>query len=124
MRSLINSVAGTSAVEFALLVPVFLTIVFGTMGLGAALWAQFGLQHGVEMAARCASINSTVCGNTAAIQSYAVRQTYGINPPATDFAVSTASCGELVTASYDYALLGSSLGLPTVTLTARSCFPK
>jgi len=115
---------GSSLIEFALLVPVFLMVMVGLMGAGTLMWAQFGLQHGAEMAARCASVNSTACGTTANIQAYAVTQTYGINPPASTFTVSTPSCGKQVAASYSYQFLATDFGLPAITLAAKACFPK
>ena len=115
---------GSSAIEFAMLMPVFVMAMMGIMGSGALMWGQFGLQHGVEMAARCASVNATACGTTANIQNYAVQQTYGVNPRASVFTVSTPSCGYQVVASYTYQFIVTDFGLPAITLAARSCFPK
>jgi Flp pilus assembly protein TadG len=115
---------GSSLIEFALLVPVFLMVIVGLMGAGGLMWAQFGLQHGAEMAARCASVNATTCGTTANIKTYAANQTYGVNPPTSAFTVSTPSCGKQVVASYSYQLLALDFGLPAITLSAKSCFPK
>src|SRR5437016_2558775 len=53
---------GASAIEFALTAPVFFMTLIGLIQCSLLLWAQFGLQHGVEMAARCASINTSLCG--------------------------------------------------------------
>jgi hypothetical protein len=85
------------------------------------LWTQLGLQHGVETAARCASINPTVCGTTADIQSYAAKNSFGLAVRASVFTPSKPSCGNQVTASY---VIGLSLyGIPSPTLTAQACFP-
>src|SRR6476646_749735 len=62
---------GASAVEFALTVPMFFMMLVGGIECGLLLWTQMGLQHGAEKAARCASIDSTLCGSTSSIQSYA-----------------------------------------------------
>ena len=48
---------GATALEFAILAPVFFLIIFGIIAFGLLFWTQVGLQHGAEMAARCASIN-------------------------------------------------------------------
>lgn len=114
---------GSSAVEFALLAPVFILLIFGLIDMGAMLWTEFGLQHGVEMAARCASVNQTACGSTANIQAFAADQTYGVNPPSSTFAVTTQACGYQVSASYKFELV-TLFGLPAPTLSAQSCFPK
>jgi hypothetical protein len=114
---------GASAVEFALTAPVFLMFAFGLIQCGLLLWTQLGLQHGVEMAARCASINTKLCGSAGDVQKFAVQQAYGLNPPPATFTLSTPACGKQVSASYTVALVTTYFGMPTLTLHARSCFP-
>lgn len=74
--------SGTSALEFALTAPVFFLFIFGVIEVGLLSWTQIGLQHGAEMAARCASINSTLCPNSnpGAIISYATTAIDGLEP--------------------------------------------
>jgi len=115
---------GASAVEFALTVPMFFMMLLGAIQCGLLLWTQMGLQHGVEKAARCASIDSATCGSISTIQSYALGQSFGLNIPSSTFTVSTPACGNQVSASYDYPLLVDYFNQSTVTLTAQSCFPK
>jgi Flp pilus assembly protein TadG len=115
---------GTSVVEFGLTAPVFVMLMMGVLEVGLLMWTQVGLQHGAEFAARCASINATLCGSASAIQSYAAQQAFGLNPPSSVFTVSTPACGNQVSASYPYQFFTSYFGVPTLTLTARSCFPK
>jgi Flp pilus assembly protein TadG len=114
----------TSAVEFALIAPIFFFILFLLIEGGLVVWTQLGLQHGAEMAARCASINTTLCGTTNDIQNYAAQQAFGINPSPSTFAVSTPTCGNEVAASYTYQFITTYFGSPSVTLSALSCFPK
>jgi len=123
IRSFLDT-RGTAAIEFAMTMPVFFMIIFGIIEGGILLWAQVGLQHGVEMAARCASVNTAVCGSASTTQTFAAQQTNGFNPPASTFTVSTPACGTLVAASYKYTFVSFYFGKPSVTLTARSCFPK
>jgi hypothetical protein len=75
------------------------------------------------MAARCASINPTLCNSTNSIQDYAVQQAYGLNPPPATFAFSAAACGNQVSASYTFRYLTSYFPAATVALSAQSCFP-
>ena len=123
LTKLSNDTGAASAVEFALTLPVFALMTFAIIEGGLLMWTQFALQHGVEMAARCASINTSVCGGASDIQRYASQQTYGLNPTSSVFAVSTPACGNQVSTSYQYQFLTSYFGVPTVTLTAQSCFP-
>jgi hypothetical protein len=48
---------GSSIVEFTVTLPLFLLTTFGLLQAGLLLYTQAGLQHGVEAAARCASVN-------------------------------------------------------------------
>jgi Flp pilus assembly protein TadG len=118
-----RDVRGASAVEFALTVPVFLTIVFGLMQCALLLWTKVALQHGAELAARCATVNTVLCGTTSDIQQYAAQHAYGLNPPASTFTVSTPACGNQVSANYTFQLM-SYFGTPSLTLNQVSCFPK
>lgn len=115
---------GATALEFALTAPVFFSMIIGMITMGIGLYAQTALQHGVEMAARCASINTTLCGSTTAIKNYAVQQSLGLSPSASTFTVTTPSCGYNVQASYPVTFDLAMFGYQTVTLAASSCYPK
>ncbi len=116
--------SGASAVEFAIVAPAFLLLLFAAIEGGLLLWTQLGLQHGVEVAARCASVNTSLCGTAAAIQNVAAQQAFGLNVPPSTFTVSTPACGSQVSASYTYAFASDAFGVPNLTLTTQSCFPK
>jgi Flp pilus assembly protein TadG len=115
---------GATALEFAILAPVFFLLIFGIIAFGMLFWTQVGLQHGAEMAARCASINTTLCptGSPSAITTYATQQAFGLSLPASTFTYSTPACGNQVSATYTFAFPGI-LNLNPVTLTAQACFP-
>ncbi len=115
---------GATALEFALLAPAFIAMVLGIVGLGMLFWTQVGLQHGVEMAARCASINTTQCpsGNSTAITTYAAQQTLGLGVPASTFVYSTSYCGNQVAAAYVFQF-PALLNLSPLTVTAQACVP-
>lgn len=114
---------GVSALEFAVLLPLFLSLVIGLMQFGQVMWTQSALQHAVEMAARCASINTATCGTPAQTQAYAVTQAYGLTVPAATFTASPAACGNQVLASFPFTLDIPLVALPALTLSARSCYP-
>ncbi|WP_271583750.1 TadE/TadG family type IV pilus assembly protein [Bradyrhizobium sp. CCBAU 45389] len=113
---------GASALEFALTAPVFFLFIFGIIEFGLLFWTQLGIQHGSEMAARCATVNSTLCPSSSAITSYAAQQAYGLTLPAETFTFSTSACGNEVSANYAFTF-PQVLNLSPVTLTARACFP-
>jgi Flp pilus assembly protein TadG len=111
-------------VEFALIAPLFFLFIYGIIAFGIAFWTQVGLQHGAEMAARCATINTTLCpsGNPSAITSYAAQQALGLSVPASTFTYTTPACGNQVSAAYTFTF-PNILNLGSVTLTAQACFP-
>jgi Flp pilus assembly protein TadG len=114
-------------VEFGLTLPLFGALLFGAVESGVMLWTQLGLQHGVQQAARCATVDTTACGTESDIQNYAVSAAYGLSLPPETFAFASATCGNEVSASYSYYFLIGRLvfaSSSSVALTARSCFPK
>lgn len=115
---------GASAVEFALIAPLFFLFIFGIIAAGLLFWTQIGMQHGAEMAARCASINTTLCpsNNPTAITNYAMQQALGLSLPANTFTYSAPACGNQVSASYTFQF-PDILNLSPLTLTAQACFP-
>jgi|ERR1043166_3650583 Flp pilus assembly protein TadG len=124
LRRLRRDVRGATAVEFALTAPVLFVILLALCECGMLVWSQLGLQHGAEMAARCATFNSTTCGDSTAIQSFAVQNSFGLNVPASTFTVTAPACGNQVSATYSFQFIATYFGLSSVTLTAQSCFPK
>lgn len=115
---------GASAVEFALTAPIFFAILFGMIDGGLLVWTQVGLQHGAEAAARCASVNLTVCGTPANIQQYAAQNAFGLSLSPSAFTVSTSACGNQVTANYAFGFMPTPFSPASLTLSAQSCFPK
>ena len=124
MRRLHGDTRGAAALEFAILLPLFVALIFGVMQLGQALWTQSALQHAVEMAARCASVNTVVCGTATQVQAYAATQAYGLALPAATFSVATPACGNEVTANYALTLPVATPINTAITLNARACYPR
>jgi Flp pilus assembly protein TadG len=91
---------GSVLVEFTVTVWLFLLLTFGLLQAGLLLFTLAGLQHGVEVAARCASVNYAanqlglsqscfiVSGSpiapsgvtTTNIKQYAQQNSWGVNP--------------------------------------------
>ena len=111
---------GTTAVEFAILSPVFLGMVIGILGLGLFLFVIGGLHYAVEAAARCASVRTTVCSDSTSTIAYAKSQY--VAPGSPTFTPTDAACGKSVSASLSYT---ARLGLQQVTIpfSATACFP-
>jgi Flp pilus assembly protein TadG len=123
IRHIARDAEGTTAVEFALTAPLFIILVFSIGQFGLFLWTRLGLQHAVDLSARCASLLHTTCPDAASIQAYAVDQAYGLTIDPSVFSVTKDACGQNVTASYTYRISIPLLPSVPVTIAATSCFP-
>jgi Flp pilus assembly protein TadG len=106
---------GATAVEFALIAPLFVLLLSGAIYAGVLIFSAMGLQTAVEKAARCYSVSAAACNTVSAAQTYAQSSYYGAGSPA--FVASTPSCGHQVNATLTF-----EVGW-TQTLAATSCFP-
>lgn len=118
--SAIRHEGGASVVEFALILPVFVAFVFGMVNCGLMLWTQLGMEHGAVAAARCATINPSVCPD---VPAYATQQAYDLNLPKTTFTLTSTTCGNQVSASYPFKFTTLIFPAMNVTLKAQSCYP-
>jgi Flp pilus assembly protein TadG len=124
MRSvtqLLKDQTATSAVEFGIVGPTFMVLIVGMLSLGAGLFVVGSLHYAVEEGARCASIKSSVCTDSASTIAYAQSHFYA--PGSVSFSYNAASsCGHAVTGSITYSL-NLALSHISVPLTAAACFP-
>ena len=116
----LNDERGTTAVEFAIVGPLFIALVIGILYLCLALFVVGSLHYAVEEGARCASVRTAVCSETTTV-SYAQSRYFGPSSP-TFIYDANAPCGKSVTGSINYVV---DLGLKQVTipLAATACFP-
>ncbi|MDR3531358.1 MAG: pilus assembly protein [Rhodopila sp.] len=68
-RSLARNTKAATALEFALVSGVLITMLFGGLELGLMIWTRGTLQSVAARTARCVAIGSTACTNP---QQYAV----------------------------------------------------
>ena len=122
-NALLRDQSGATVVEFALTLPIFIALVFGVIQVGMLLWTKLGMQNAVETAARCASVNTTLCPDAATIQSYAAQNAFGLNLPSSTFVSTAGACGQQVSATYSYPIFSPYFPASSVTLTAQSCAP-
>lgn len=122
VAALLRNEQGGGAVEFALVLPLFIILVFGTINGSIMYSAQTQLHYAAERAARCKSVD--VGGACADADAFAKGLYNGPSLGGLAF-VSTddANCGWRVTGSGDYELM-SGFDSTAVTISADSCYPK
>lgn len=112
---------GASALEYGIILPVFLAFLLGIMDTGRLLWTYSTLHRATDVAARCAAVNTTLCGTTAQIQNQAANAAWGMTISPAAFTVATTACGAQVSVSYEFTFVTP--GLTTLSLAASSCYP-
>jgi Flp pilus assembly protein TadG len=135
---------GTAAIEFALVAPIFLGLVFGTIEFGRLLWTKQVLQQTAIAGARCMAIaqgqiqNSSCASSgsysststTAYIQS--VASGWGLSVPTSNITLNNAAtCGG--ESGFSEVQITSTFNTPVpqlvqlaaggTTLTASACYP-
>lgn len=118
---------GVAAIEFALLAPMFLMLLVGTMTMSILFFTANGLHFATEAAARCASVQSTICTDAATTTAFAATKYFGSTKAATFNCMGrvcggTANCGNLVTGTvtltFDFGIASYS-----TPLLAEACYP-
>ena len=112
---------GASAVEFAIILPVFMLLVLGSISAALLTFSVSSLNYAVEDAARCAAVNKTLCANAGTTMKYA-RNRYAGPPITPVFTYSTAGCGNTVTATGTFSL-DIVPELSKIPLKASACHP-
>ena len=115
-----NDERGATAVEFAIVGPLFIILVIGILYLCMGLFALGSMHYAVEEGARCASVRTTVCSDSTTIVSYTKGRYFGPGSPT--FTYTAAACGNSVSGSIDY-VVELVLEQVTVPITATACFP-
>lgn len=114
--------SGAGAAEFALVLPLVLMVIVGGIHLCLVSYTLAGLHYATEAAARCASLDSTNCGTSAGVDTYAKSRFINASGQPVSFALGTDNCGYAVMGSVTYKL---NIGIKTLDLPlqAKSCAP-
>jgi len=127
LRSIYRNQEGTTAVEFAIIAPMFILLVLGTIGLCFALFLVGSLHFAVEDGARCASVKTSICQDTPTTIAYTRTRYLGPNVSPTFAHNAAAACGPAntgnsVTGTVNYTM---DIGLRTfvIPISATACYP-
>jgi len=122
-QHLFDDRSGATAVEFALVAPVMIVMIFGILEFGRAAWTLNALNFAVESAARCAAIDQNNCATAVQIQNHAAGFAAGLAIPPSTFTVSTQTCGKQVVATFAFISVAPIVASLPITLSARACYP-
>ena len=117
---------GSTALEFALVAPIWTAFTIGIMQLGMLLWVDNMMHDVVDAAARCMAIHTT-CTDQTSMRNYAMQITVfqpGFLWSASDFHLNDSSAGACsggsqVSITYAYRLLH----VVPLTISSKSCYP-
>lgn len=117
---------GTAAVEFAILVPIFLLFIFGIFEFGRMFWTQNTLQFAADETGRYAMAHATATSSdlTSFLKS---KVSSGVDPNQVAVAVVNDTTGGVkfvtVTADYTFSFLSAIIPYGPIQLTGRTRVP-
>ncbi len=114
---------GATAVEFAIVAPLFLTMAVGVIEVSRAMWIKASMQYAVEETARYALVNTSA--TTSALQTYAQTKLAdtGVDTTGMTFNVTGDGTYADIQVSYTFQTLTTLLPFPSLTLSAKSRVP-
>jgi Flp pilus assembly protein TadG len=130
--------AGTTAVEFAILMTPLLLLIFGAVEFSRLMWAREALQSTATAGARCMGVKQTSCAPSGSYDAAATKTfvtTWGqglyIAIPAANITLSnSATCSGssgfssvTITYTFNSVIAGLLEAIDTVDLSASACFP-
>ncbi|RYD40096.1 MAG: pilus assembly protein [Verrucomicrobiaceae bacterium] len=130
LRKLRACTKGSTVMEFALVAPAFVMIIFGIIEASRVFWIKQTLDEVAYSTARCMSVSST-CDSNAKAQSYAIDRARGYSVTLTAVQVtpvpgttckSTAGANSVAITKNIGAPMGGLIPMPS-TLSATACFP-
>jgi Flp pilus assembly protein TadG len=122
-ESFLRECDGAAAAEFAIVISVLVTILFGLIECGRLLWTQSTLTYAVQQAARYYAVQSAAAGSDIApstVTAYAVTQAVGLNVSSSAFTAVKAACGQSSATNYQVSGAFTFQFVPTGLLPASS----
>lgn len=118
---------GATAVEFALVVPVYLAMTLGVVEMGRALWIKATMQNAVELTTRYFMVNNSATDAT--LQTYATSRLGESGMATGDFTISSADTTisgttyKAITITHSFTGIVEIVEYPAITLTAVARVP-
>jgi hypothetical protein len=125
LRRLVADRRGATAIEFALVAPLLLALLFGSLETGRYIWFAAALDHAVGKAARCAEVTGGVCATPEGLAEEVKAGLSGLAvlAPVEESALITraAACGTEIRVGLPYPSLVPGLGPVLPALDASAC---
>jgi len=119
---LMRDARGGSSVEFALVAPAVLVMLFGAVGGGVLAYATVSLQRATEVAARCMSMDRADLCTSGTIATYGADAYHGPHLDSLNFTATKVSCGYKIHGTGTFSAFPG-LGFLSVNLNANACYP-
>lgn len=119
-----RDVSGSVAVEFALLLPVYIAVIFGIIEFGRMIWICNTLEFAAEQAARYGAVRSA-SQTAATIETYARSQMLGMDSSNANLDFTVTPCGTTITVvgTYNFTtLISAYVPILATTLTVTATF--
>lgn len=113
---------GSAVVEFAMILPPFILLIVGGFYTAGLAFAASSIQYATLAAARCASVQTTVCTDATSTVAYAGTKFFAKGLGAPVFTYSASGCGHVVSGAFTY-VLNTGFSRINVPLTSTACFP-
>jgi TadE-like protein len=115
--------SGVAAIEYAIVLPIFLAMVFGIIEISRMIWVQVTLERATAVAARCGAVAGTGCASNALVATKASQSAPALSIPSSAFTVVHETCGVRVTGKIRFSFVTGLVGLADRDLTATFCHP-
>jgi len=127
IKRLAVSRRGATAVEFAMVAPIFIIMVAGVFEMGRAMWIKSSMQYAVEETTRYAIVNTGATTSTLATYASTAYTSSGNSISGATFAATQTTTSGVtyisVTGSYSFSVIIPLVPFPDVTLSAKSRVP-
>lgn len=121
---------GATLVEYAIVMPLAVVLILAVIDAGRLMLSYTALARAVDIAARCASVDSATCGSAAATEAYAATQAPSLDTTLVTFTASSPACGRQVsgTLAFRFVTPWQAVAAPfgvtdSLALTSIACYP-
>lgn len=122
--------AGSTAVDYAIILPLLLMFMLGVADAGRLMWTYATLTRAIDATARCAAVDTIDCGTAQLVSSYAGNQLWGVDATQLSVTLASAACGKSVHGSYSFSFVTPFIWIAqpfgvsnSLTLTVSACYP-